>query len=336
MKKLIIWISCIVILLAGLGGAAYHLLQDAGEEEGYRLYFLSQEEDQLVPVLHEAEESDPSALAAELYILQQTLPQDRQDELKLLLPDTVTLLNLTLEEDQLHLNFSSGYADLSAEREILVRAGMVRLFTQIPEVKKVQFQIEGNPLTNSDGVEIGLMTAGKFVENSGKEINSYLKTTLTLYFANEDGTLLVPEVRSVYYNSNVPLERVVVEQLISGPKEEGHYTVLPSELNILSVTIQDGICYVNLDDSFVSLLNNPSNTLNEELAVYSVVSSITETCKADRIQISINGNTNVEVGSVDLSNLLTLRQDLIFHEEENDAENETEAQDETAMKGSSE
>lgn len=247
----------------------------------------------------------------ELYVLQQTLPKKNNDEVKLLLPADVSLLNYALEDELLTLNFSPEYAGLSVEREILVRAGMVRLFTQIPNVKKVQFLINGDPLKNEQGIEIGPLSASRFVENSGKEVNSYIKTTMNLYFVDKDGKVLVPEERNVYYNSNVPLEKVVVEQLVKGPKEAEHLPTLPQELNILSVTIQEGICYVNLDANFKTLLEAQNSTLDPEMAVYSIVNSLTSVCQVNKIQISVNGQTNVQIGSVELGNLFSVNQDLM-------------------------
>lgn len=74
--------------------------------------------------------------------------------------------------------------------------------------------IDGDPLKDSKGREIGTMTADSFLENSGREIYQYQYATLTLYFANEAGDHLVKETRRVPYSTNIPLERVVVEQLM--------------------------------------------------------------------------------------------------------------------------
>ena len=62
---------------------------------------------------------------------------------------------------------------------------------------------------------------GQLSGNSGREIYQYQYATLTLYFANEAGDHLVKETRRVPYSTNIPLERVVVEQLMKGPKEDG-------------------------------------------------------------------------------------------------------------------
>ena len=178
---------------------------------------------------------------------------------------------------------------MSRPREVLVRAGLVRGFTQIPEVERVQITTEDGELKDSSGNVIGPMTRESFVENAGKEINNYQYTTLTLYFANETGDKLVSETRSVYYSTSMPLERVVVEQLVKGPSEEGHYAVLSPDTNILSVTTSDNIAYVNFDETFV----NGTISVAQEIPIYALVNSITTNCPVQRVQFSINGESDV-------------------------------------------
>lgn len=206
-----------------------------------------------------------------------------------LLPEGVTIEGAVLEGQFLKLDLSSSYSDMKYTREIVARVGLVRTFTQIPGVMRVQILVDGKPLKDSQGNEIPALKNDSFVENSGKEINTYQNITMTLYFTNADGTKLVPEKRNVNYSSNVPLERFVVEQLIKGPKEEGNYATLPAETNILSVTISDDICYVNFDDSFqMSTLS-----VSEEIPIYSIVNSLVSVCKVQEVQFSINGESKV-------------------------------------------
>ena len=150
--------------------------------------------------------------------------------------------------------------------------------------------IDGDPLKDSKGREIGTMTADSFLENSGREIYQYQYATLTLYFANEAGDHLVKETWRVPYSTNIPLERVVVEQLMKGPKEDGHYAVLPDTMNVLSVTTSDRIAYVNFDKSFK---DSALSSVAEQIPIYAVVDSITANCKVDKVQFSINGESDV-------------------------------------------
>lgn len=97
------------------------------------------------------------------------------------------------------------------------------------------------------------------------------------------------ETVSAYYNSNVPVEREVVERLLKGPKTEGLKPTLSSNTKILGVSIIEGICYVNLDKSFLS----DSMDVQEKLPIYSIVNSLTDACNIRAVQILVEGETKV-------------------------------------------
>ena len=131
--------------------------------------------------------------------------------------------------------------------------------------------------------------SGMLSEDLGENINSYIHTSLNLYFANENGDRLKKENISVYYSSNVPLEREVVERLLKGPKSEELKPTLSPNTKILSVSIVEGICYVNLDKSFLT----DSMDVQEELPLFSIVNSLTDACNVRGVQISVDGKTAV-------------------------------------------
>lgn len=134
------------------------------------------------------------------------------------------------------------------------------------------------------------MTADSFIENAGNEINAYEKVNLRLYFANETGDRLVEENRrNVVYNSNISLEKLVVEKLVEGPAAEGAYPTVNPMTKIISVTVQDGTCYVNLNNDFLS---QPYNVASD-VTIYSITNSLVELPNVNRVQISINGETNL-------------------------------------------
>ena len=61
------------------------------------------------------------------------------------------------------------------------------------------------------------------------------------------------------------------------------------ETKIVSVTTRDNTCYVNLDEGF---LNLPGN-VTPEVAIYSIVNSLVELSSINKVQISINGSTDL-------------------------------------------
>lgn len=274
---------CVFCLLA-LDGC-----QKGKEEEAskYFMYYLALSETKLETVSYEPAKKSTEAMIEEIY-QKLSEPSDSEEYLRLL-PEGVTMKNYAFEGQTVTLNFDEEYKKMNNAREILVRTGMVLAFTQIPGVNYVEFLENGNPMTDSDGRELGPMERSSFVENEGKNINSYVFADLNLYFSNENGDHLVKETRRIHYSSNVPLERVIVEKLLEGPKSEGMMPTLSSNTKILGVSIVEGICYVNLDKSFLT----ETMSVQQELPIYSIVNSLTDACKIHGVQISVEGDTKV-------------------------------------------
>ena len=172
--------------------------------------------------------------------------------------------------------------------EVLCRAALVRTLCQIPEIDYVGFRIMDQPLMDLRGKAVGLMNEEQFIENAGEEINAYRTADLTLYYTNETGDRLVAQRVPLEYNSNISLERLVVERLIAGPPYEDAYPTIPETTKLLSVAVRDGICYVNLDEGFLETGYN----VTEGIPVYSIVNSLIRNTDAQKVQISINGETN--------------------------------------------
>ncbi len=180
---------------------------------------------------------------------------------------------------------------------------------RIPEISLVSFTVQGEMLADSSGMAIGTMNADSFIENAGDEINAYEKVNLKLYYANEDGTGLVEENRrNVVYNSNISLEKLVVEQLVKGPLMEGAYPTINPSTKIISVSVKDGICYVNLGSDFLS----QPNSVSAEVTIYSITNSLVELSNVNKVQISIGGETNITYREkIDLNNLFERNLDLL-------------------------
>lgn len=281
MRRLLAVLAAL-ILLAGCSGN--------GETEApseYFMYYLSLEANKVVENAYEPEASSGDEMIQEFVDRFNETPEG--EDYQRLMPKDVKIDSYSLEDSTLILTIGGDYEQMERPREVLVRVGLVRAFTQISGVDRVQIVTENGELKDSAGNVIGAMTRESFVENAGSEINNYQYTTLTLYFANETGDKLVPETRSVYYSTSVPLERVVVEQLVKGPAEEGHYAVLPSDTNILSVTTSENIAYVNFDNTFM----NGTMSVVQEIPIYALVNSITTNCPVQRVQFSIDGESDV-------------------------------------------
>ena len=283
-RKMLAFLLVVTLSLSALAGC-----QSQQEEEvtKYSMYYLALSETKLETVPYEPSAEDTETMIQEIY-QKLSEPSDSEEYLSLL-PDGVLMKNYSFEGQTVTPNFDEEYKKMNNAREILVRTGMVLAFTQIPGVSYVEFQENGDPMTDSDGKELGTMERSSFVENEGKNINSYMFADLNLYFANENGDHLVKETRRIHYSSNVPLERVIIEKLLEGPKSDGMLPTLSSNTRILGVSIVEGICYVNLDKSFLT----ETMSVQQELPIYSIVDSLTDACKIHGVQISVEGDTKV-------------------------------------------
>lgn len=223
------------------------------------------------------------------------------EEKERILPEDIIISRHEIQDDVLCLDFQGVYRKQSPTDEVLWRGAIVKNFLQISGIGYVKFTIEGEELKDSKGNIVGLMSDNSFLEYSGKEITAYQYTEMELYFTNKDGTKLIPEKRSVYYTSNSSIEKVVVEQLIQGPRKESNYPTIPAKTRILNVSVSEGIAYVNLDQRFIT----EALPIKEQLPVYSIVNSLIGLGSVQKVQISINGDTKLTFGD-------TVRLDQLF------------------------
>lgn len=256
------------------------------EKGDYYLYYTNIEETGLQKEIYDAAATSAEELIPELLGALERVP--RESSYMNLLTEDLKIENYEYEDHTVKLNMSESYGTLSKTKEVLVRAGLVRTLVQIDDVEYVTISVAGEPLTDSTGAEIGPLNEDSFVENSGKEINSYMSSTLTLYFSGAEGSSLMAESRKLYYSSNVPIERVVVEQIVKGPREEGHMATVASDTKVLGVTVVEDICYVNLSREFSEHTMN----VQQEIPIYSIVNSLTANCDVKKVQISVEGESN--------------------------------------------
>lgn len=286
-KRNFLWFGILMtgmlILLCACGSG-----ENSAKGAAYQIYYVNNDETKIISREYRSETTDEGSLLEEL--LQQLAMISERLEYETPLAKEFTLTGHTLDNGLLTLDFDERYKDLRGTREVLVRASIVRTMTQLKQVEQVAFTVKGEQLVNQAGTAVGVMNAESFIENAGNEINAYEKVDLRLYFANESGDYLVEEHRrNVVYNSNISLEKLVVEKLVEGPMEAGAYPTVNPNTKVLSVTVKDGICYVNLSGEFQS---QPYN-VTSEVTIYSIANSLAELSNVNKVQISIDGDTNI-------------------------------------------
>lgn len=217
------------------------------------------------------------------------------------IPEDVEFLHANIDNDILTVDVSKEYSNMKSGEEVLCRAAIVWTMTSIEGIKYVVITVEGNGLTLTNGQPIGKLSRNDILINEVISPETTQYENVKLYFANDQASCLVVEERRIEVNPNQPLEKYVLEQLISGPENEKLLPTVPAETKIRDIkTTADGICYVDLSSEFVTKHGGGSS--GELLTIYSIVDSLTALDNIEKVQFLIEGEKQDEFkGHVDFS-----------------------------------
>lgn len=295
-----------VMLVLMLSCACNRAETGPGEEETY-VYDLSRD----MTFIEQAEYSIPmnSDLSNQVeQLLQRMIDGPDKDRIRSAIPEEITSVTYIIGHQTVNVDFDESFNKISQMRRVLCEAAIVKTLCQLDNVYAVSFSVDSTPLCDSRNIPVGLLTPDSFVENEGAMINAYERAQLTLYFADESGQSLVEKTESITYNGNISMDRLVVDNVISGPHSTDAFATIDPATNVLSVTTQDGVCYVNLSRDF---LNKTSN-VSDEVIVYSLVNSLTELGNVNKVQILIDGSKDESLGAYDFSSQFERNLELIL------------------------
>ncbi|MBR6451482.1 MAG: GerMN domain-containing protein [Lachnospiraceae bacterium] len=289
---------CLFIASMGLTGCDSPIREDTGEGDVY-LYYVTNDDSGVVPVPFDAPAIEQGDLDDEEYMIKvirswisslSGVPADVS--LKSPIDADMGIQSIRYLSGQVTIDFKGDYLLAEPMTEVLRRAAIVKTLVQIDGVEGIAFTVEGIPITDSKQVAIGVMTDETFVSNPGAEINAYETTKVQVYFTDETGEVLVGRTENVGYISNISMERLVVDRVIAGPLNNRAYPTVSPTLKVLNVTTKDGICYVNLDNSFLT----KTLKVSDEVVIYSFVNSLTELPNVSKVQFMIDSETEVTFG----------------------------------------
>ena len=243
-----------------------------------------------------------NAASSDLVAETVTVPDDtRKGQLKFLIERLITppegkisplndgtkLNSVTIQTDIAVVDFSKAFQNKDDLKNTLAPAAVAQTLCSLDYISDVQILVNGKDALGTDGKPLGVIRESDLVINQDGSLVATPKTTLTLYFGDEDAEHLVPERRNVEIPAGDTLEKIVVTELIKGPTQAGTMRTLPQETKLLSIETKDNVCFVNFSKDFVE--KHPGGTAAEKLCVYSVVNSLTELGTIDRVQFLIEG-----------------------------------------------
>jgi len=276
--KITFFCGCLLTLFLCLFGCGK-------ESESMKVYYKNTINNELAAVDFQPESTEVQKIMEEM--LAQMRKKPKQNDMDVLLPDFIKIISCETSMNVANIYFGKEYNDLNNIDEVLLRAGVVKAVTQIEGIDFVRFYVDESPAQYADGTYIGLMSPEDFINDSKDSISNVEWRDITLYFANKRGDMLIKTKENVAYAKNTSIERIIVEQLIKGTSDANLSSTLPSDLKLLSISVNEGICYVNLSSAFLTEMVNVSN----EIPIYSIVNSLCELPTIRGVKIMINGDS---------------------------------------------
>ncbi len=226
-------------------------------------------------------------------------------------PEDLKILSYVVDDaGAMTVNFSSEYKDMTNIEEINFRSAFVWTFTDLEFVKKIKFQIDDLPYNNNTSNTVEYFDRTNIIVEPTIVLDKVVKRDITLYFAKtfSDGNLyLVKEQRTTTAEEDIPVEEVIVSELIKGSMDDNK-SYIPSDLRVRTVKRENFICFIDLDEKF---LEGNLTEREQKIRVYSLVNSLTELSNVDKVQILINAKKTKGFENIDISKPLKRNESIV-------------------------
>lgn len=209
------------------------------------------------------------------------------------LPRGTVLRSCYVKNGVAYVDFSEAYGMLSGMELTIADYCVALSLTQIIGVEQVSITVEGHELAYRDSHRF---TAKDVLFTSTDEPVRTLTTWL--YFPNEQGQL-IGEKRELTLHEGQVRCGVVMDALLAGPEDESLQTLLPKDFAVLTVRLDEGICYLNLPSADADLL--PEEEAAQQLMMQGIVNSLCAIGGVRQVQILQDGMVMPRFGLLDVS-----------------------------------
>ena len=292
---------CLILAALLLGGCEKEEVQVTG----YQIYYVDKNDNRLLTGNYVPESEASGDLVDEL--IGKWVENPQNERMTAAKPQNVSMISYEMEKNCLVVNFGDSYKEMSNIEEILLRASLVQTMLQAPQVKSVRITVSGESLTDSQGQEVGDMTAKSFVDSEKVGVDGFEEMDYVFYFADDSGTLREKTIQ-IHYSTSSEKIQVVLQNLIAGTKKGDLLPVIAEDTQILGAKIENGVCTVNFSEEF----NQPVEGVLPDISIYAVVNTLCGLNGVTSVKINVAGDTeSYYLETIDLSRPFEKRDDLI-------------------------
>jgi germination protein M len=182
------------------------------------------------------------------------------------------VLNVKAENGNLTVDFSKEFNMFSGSmHEAAVVASVVDTMLQFEELKRVKMLAEGQELVAPSGEPYSFM---EFIDFNTSDLS---EKEITLYFADSQAMYLIPEKRTVLVKKDIEdaeFYKIVLEELIKGPKTENLYNTIPEEVKVEYIELDGDLLKVDFSEEMHT--KHWRGAAGESMTINSIANTMTE------------------------------------------------------------
>ncbi|SMC57733.1 GerMN domain-containing protein [Papillibacter cinnamivorans] len=225
----------------------------------------------------------------------------QSQELQSPFPSGTRLLTCKTEDGRVTADLSEQYGELAGMELTIADYCITLSLCQLEGVESVSVTVEGKALPYRDRQ---VFTKEDVLLSSHME--EPLSMEVTLYFTNQATGLLEGETRTLEIQEGDTSAERIMSALLEGPQSQNLSSSIPKGTKLLSASVDNGVCSVNLSKEFLESV--PEDWQAQQLAVYSIVNSLTDTDSIGQVQLLVEGETEEYFGSVPIGTQLTFNE----------------------------
>jgi len=220
-------------------------------------------------------------------ILEELIKGPENESLRANIRENTKVYGTIKQESDLIVDLSRDFKQFGGSvAEIIAVGSIVNTLTQLDDIERVKILVDGEELMGPNGEPRGFLSS--FPEEPGGESGA---TDVTLYFSNKNADKLIGEKRKIPAVPDEDREefiKKVLEELIAGPNESGHYPTVPKEVVVISVQIDNGIAVIDFSEEMHT--KHWGGAAGESMTINSVANTLTEFDFIQKVRILVNQN----------------------------------------------
>lgn len=215
-------------------------------------------------------------------------------------PPGTDLLGYAIDDGVCTVNLSGEFEYngwKTAEAQRLALLCVANTLTQLPQIRQVEFAVDGNLVVQYRSVTITAPL--EFDEAAVGPVRTGMNEfDATLYLTNSTEPYLFPVPTRLRQGSGKSEAELIINAVLGYDNHNGFSSTVPRNTRLNSVTVDQGVCYVDLSPEFLS------DQANLVRSVRSIVASVCTLAEVDSVRITIDGAVP-ESANPELFGLLT-------------------------------